>query len=109
MKRIALTQSKEAIVDDRDFVWLSELNWYAHRARVDSDMYYAALTLRRDHQPRQIFMHRLIWQVHDGAKPAKMVIDHRDGNKLNNRIANLRIRDPQSNLLDRIYERSQDG
>lgn len=38
MKRVTLTQGKEALVDDSDFELVSQYKWYAHR---DGNTYYA--------------------------------------------------------------------
>jgi hypothetical protein len=35
--------------------------------------------------------HRIIWEMHYGEIPDKMVIDHKDGNPWNNRLDNLRL------------------
>lgn len=37
------------------------------------------------------FAHRVVWILHNGYLPAEMVIDHIDGNSLNNEIGNLRV------------------
>lgn len=39
---------------------------------------------------RQYLQHRLIWAMHNGPIDDKDIIDHKDGNRLNNRISNLR-------------------
>jgi hypothetical protein len=42
--------------------------------------------------------HRIIWSFLNGEIPEGMMIDHIDGNKLNNRIENLRCVSAQDNL-----------
>ena len=35
--------------------------------------------------------HRIIWEMHNEEIPTGLIIDHKDGNKLNNNISNLRL------------------
>lgn len=47
---------------------------------------------------KQILAHRVIWMMHKNVQmKTEQLIDHRDGNGLNNRITNLRIADKAIN------------
>lgn len=88
MKRIPLTRGKFAIVDDRDFKWLSKWHWQADRIKHKRvpPTYYA-----RSHPTYngpKLHMHREI-MARMGLKQA-LQVDHKDGNSLNNRRGNLR-------------------
>lgn len=50
---------------------------------------------------KRIGEHRLIWMLFNGDIPPKTEIDHRDTNKLNNRIENLRLATRRQNLWNR--------
>lgn len=78
MKEIKLTQNKYAIVDDEDFEKLSEYKWYYSHG-------YAKRDSKINGKKTRIYMHRLIMK-----DPSGFMIDHIDGNKLNNTKLNLR-------------------
>jgi hypothetical protein len=84
---IPLTQGKVALVDREDFKELNKYKWFA---RKDRKTFYAQRNCPRDTEGKQhtiwIHMHRAIMQP-----PKGMVIDHIDGNGLNNTRKNLRI------------------
>lgn len=96
---LALSQGKVAILDDDAFTrelscvfkdgvqWrgsLGSLGWYANKNR---NTFYAMAHWRSpDGRNRKIKLHRAI----TGAA-SSVLVDHRDGDGLNNRIANLRI------------------
>jgi hypothetical protein len=93
-KEIILTQGKVAIVDDEDFEYLNQWKWHTHK---NHNNFYAVrcITISNSKQS-QIKMHRLI------AKPTKdMVVDHIDGNALNNQKINLRICTSIQNSINR--------
>ncbi len=91
IRYIGLTQGKFAIVDAADYPRLSRYKWYAARGRGDK---YYAMTSRPNGRP--IRMHRLLMNP-----PAGLVVDHVDGNGLNNRRCNLRICTPAENTRNR--------
>jgi len=47
--------------------------------------------LKIGHRGRKYYCHRLAWEMTYGAIPDGMLIDHIDGNKSDNSIANLRL------------------
>jgi hypothetical protein len=79
MKTIQLTQGKVALVDDDMYDYLSQRNWYAE---FNVNHYYAACKVSR----KVVRMHRIIVNAPEG-----MVIDHINGNSLDNRRENLRV------------------
>lgn len=79
MSSIPLTQGRVVLVDDEDYEWLSERKWHAHKS---STHWYAACWIKG----KMIRMHRLITDAPDG-----LVVDHINGDTLDNRRCNLRI------------------
>lgn len=68
-----------AIVDDDDFIYLSQYKWHALKAR---NGFYAA----RNEKGKTILMHRLILNC-----PKTHEVDHKNMDRLDNRKENLRI------------------
>lgn len=85
---IALSAGLEALVDSGDADWLSVHRWRAIRIRRT---WYAV----RDEGDRLVYMHRLVL----GA-PAGTLVDHADGNGLNNTRGNLRLVTPRENAIN---------
>jgi hypothetical protein len=79
MKVIKLTKDKITLVDDEDYEELSKYKW--HAVRKYGNKYYAVRTYNK----RPIQMHRVIMKT-----PLNLVVDHLDGNPLNNQKSNLR-------------------
>lgn len=82
MKVIPLTQSKVALVDDRDYDFLSAFKWVAQK---EEKTWYAAKRVWIGNKWTLALMHRMILGF------PKIEVDHRDGNGLNNQRDNLRI------------------
>lgn len=78
-RNIYLTHGKIALVDASDYEWLNQWTWTAMLAKSG---WYAV----RGGQSKHIRMHRLITAAPDGT-----VVDHEDGDGLNNTRANLRV------------------
>lgn len=87
MKEIPLTQGYVALVDDGDYEELSQFNWYAN-VQSDGRVYARRMNNRTK---RQVSMHRQIAGV------PGLVIDHINGNGLDNRRDNLRGVSPAEN------------
>lgn len=91
VRYIPLTRGRFAIVDAADYETLSKHRWYWQASRNGSG--YAG---RGGGGTPRVLMHRQI-----AGPPKGMVVDHIDGNGLNNRRSNLRVCTTRQNLLNR--------
>lgn len=82
MKTIDLTKDKKAVVDDSDFAELSKHKWHAIKSR---NTFYARRTDYANGK-KAIYMHIVVLGNKDG-----FMVDHRNGNGLDNRRPNLRF------------------
>lgn len=82
MKTIPLSQGQVALVDDDDFAKLSKVKWYLRSGRS----LYAARMIHADGKRKIVYMHRMLMKPMN-----KQVVDHRNGNGLDNRRENLRL------------------
>ena len=92
MKEIKLTKGYVALVADEDYELISKFKWFAN---VQKDGYIRAVknkTLKCNHTK----MHRMILNVIN----PKILIDHKDGNPLNNQRYNLRICNDSQNVCN---------
>lgn len=88
MITIPLTLGQVALIDDADLTLVEHHSWHA-RPRRDGRGYYAV-------NASGIRMHRLLLGVWD-----KRIVDHRDGNGLDNRRPNLRVGSQSLNCVNR--------
>lgn len=93
MKKIPLTQGKQAIVDDEDYGRLKQYKWHCLKQPVN---FYAVRSKKKGRNQTQLRMHRLIM----GA-PVGMDVDHRNHDGLDNRKCNLRLCTRQQNHRNR--------
>lgn len=87
MKKIPLTKGLFALVDDEDFDFLNQWKWHAHEG--GEGLFYAIRTeWIKGGKGKSIHhrMHRVIMKVSDRS----ILVDHRNGNGLDNQKLNLR-------------------
>jgi hypothetical protein len=75
---IRLSTGHKVTIDDGDYEWLSKYHWSLHGAKYK----YARTTKKR----QSFDMHRMIMDAKSG-----QMVDHINGDTLDNRRANLRI------------------
>lgn len=89
MATIELTMGLVAIVDESDVEMLSTFKWQATPRRDGKGFYAINSNGKR--------MHRVIMSVDDNR-----IVDHRDGDGLNNRRSNLRTGTQSQNCVNRV-------
>lgn len=75
-----------ALIDAADSELVNQYSWFQSRDYKTGRTIYAVTQVQRNGQRRHIQMHRII----TGAKPGE-IVDHINGNGLDNRRCNLRI------------------
>lgn len=92
--KIALTKDYFALVDSQDYETLSKYKWHFQKG-------YACRAIYEDRKQRRLFMQYFILDV-----PIGYMIDHIDGNGLNNTRANLRIATWSQNLCNQSLKKN---
>lgn len=98
MREIPLTQGKFAIVDEEDYPELSKYRW-----RIQAHRYAAREGMGGDKR-KQVYMHRELLGVPEG-----FVVDHINGDPLDNRKSNLRICRQADNAKNQTKTRSDNS
>jgi hypothetical protein len=93
MREISLTQGQIALVDDEDYEYLSQWKWQARKAK--NGWYARRWTSQRAGKRYIVGMHTEIM----GCAPSQLV-DHEDGDGLNNQRSNLRFATTAQNALN---------
>ena len=86
MSKIQLTKGKFALIDESTFQEFSEFNWHIANG-------YAARRLPKAQGKKMLYMHRLILSA-----PKGKIVDHINGDPLDNRIQNLRLCTHKQNI-----------
>lgn len=89
IRYVALTQNKFATVDAENYERVSRYKWCVS---TKANTIYA---YRKDHG-KNVYLHQFLMKP-----PQGKVVDHTDGNGLNDRKSNLRVCTKQQNLLNR--------
>lgn len=107
MRELLLTKDKSALVDDADWYWLSQWNWFAVEI---GGTWYARRSKKkgvlRNCKKFEIYLHRVVAHL----SLPDLVVDHIDGNGLNNCRENLRIctaNENKRNLRSHINSKSK--
>lgn len=101
MKEIQLTRGKVALVDDEDYEWVNQWNWYAMRGW---STFYA---VRKGPRPRHeiIYLHRVIMDA-----PPRAEVDHINRNGLDCQRSNMRLSTKSENQHNsRLHSDSTSG
>ncbi len=83
-RKIYLGEDKFTIVDPSDFYWLNNFHWCVKQN--GPRIYAVRLTNSSNNRTRILSMHREIIKA-----PPALLVDHRNGNGLDNRRDNLRL------------------
>lgn len=99
MAEIALSRGFVAVIDDADFEWLSQWKWSVREDGLRSKTRYAFrnISCPETGKKTSVRMHREII----GCIPRGAVIDHINGDGLDNRRCNLRVATRQQNQMNR--------
>jgi hypothetical protein len=93
MKEIPLSRNCVAMIDDEDHYWISRRVWHVAINPEKTNLKYAKTWVKIDGKEKTPSMHRLIMGCPEG-----FVVDHIDGNTLNNQKSNLRICSNSQNI-----------
>lgn len=94
MKKISLSQGKVALIDNEDYKRVGQRRWYAN---CKGAQWYAGGKIRqKDGRWIDQYMHRVIMNAQPGQE-----IDHKNGDGLDNRRANLRFATRSENKRNR--------
>lgn len=94
---IGLTRGLIAVADEDAFDLAAGMKWYAISC---GSKFYACHTKRRKDLSETILLHRLLTGAPNG-----MVVDHINGDTMDNRSANLRVCTAQENLWNQSVRR----
>lgn len=89
---VKITKGLHVVIDIEDYERVAEHRWHAH---IVGNNKYARKTARIDGRKLNVPMQRVILGIRDSR-----IVDHRNGDGLDNRKANLRIASKQNNNIN---------
>jgi hypothetical protein len=99
MKELILGKGEICLVDDEDYEYLSQYRWnksqYGYAYRIGD---------RQKGEQWKILMHREIMKAQKSR-----IVDHKNGNRIDNRKENLRFATPHQNSCNRIGNTAKSG
>ncbi len=101
MRRMLLSRRLFVKIDDEMYNILKKYTWtvdgkgYAIRTINDNEIE------KNNDNHKHVRMHRFIYEYYNGTITDDMVIDHIDGDTLNNQISNLRLASIGENLMNK--------
>lgn len=98
MKQIKITRGRYALVDDEDYERLTKHQWALN---PEGNGYAIRKGNKHKGEPRTIQMHREILELVKD-KDRNKIIDHINGNGLDNRKCNLRVVTIQKNAFNKV-------
>jgi hypothetical protein len=99
MKEIKLPHGMSTIVDDEDYKNLNQYNWHISKSRNTSYAIRASFNKGKRSTER---IHRVVMGITDTSK----IVDHINGNGLDNRKENLRICNSKQNRYNSIKSKN---
>lgn len=94
-KEVPLTKGYTAIVDDEDYDRVVKIRWHVLTGRINSPT-YASSSQKINGKWKNVSLHRYILNA-----PIGIQVDHRNGDGLDNRRANLRVASVAQNAYNR--------
>ena len=95
MKEVPLNHGKKSIIDDEDYPRISKHRWCYHRDKAAKRGVYEKATRKT----KTVYLHREVMNAVDGT-----IVDHIDGDVLNNQKSNLRCCTPSENGANRNHK-----
>jgi hypothetical protein len=99
-RRIYLGEGEWAIVDPQDYYWLGKFKWIFWGGGRNP---YAVREVKIEpKKTKRVYLHRAIMKA-----PKRRLVDHRNGDGLDNRRANLRLATHSQNAINRPKRKSK--
>lgn len=98
MRKLPLSQGKVALIDNEDYKRSKQYKWFF------STTGYAVRSTHNGKKGGTVYLHRYLLNA-----PRDKVVDHINGNKLDNRRSNLRLVTATDNKRNRVTARSKSG